>query len=99
MKIFNLIESIGFIASIVLLFFNWKMAIVVFLISSIIHVIPKGPNVLLKVICGYSMIIGVVYLFIDLKIGLIFIFLSLLVVKFRNWSMKKNYEFYKKGRG
>jgi len=94
MKILNLIKSLLFIFAIVFIFFNWKISIVLFLIASVFHVIPAGPNALLSVITGLLMIGGIVYLFIDWKIGVVLIFGSLVMAKFRLWGNKINQEYY-----
>lgn len=94
MKILNLIKSLFFILVIIFIFFNWKISIILFLVASVLHVIPAGPNQLLSVIIGFLMIGGVIYLFINWKIGIALIIGSLLVVKFRLWSNKINYKYY-----
>lgn len=69
-----------------------------FLIASILHVIPLGPNVLLNVITGYLTISGVIYIFINWIIGVVLILSALLVGKFRIWSNKVNYQYYEKNK-
>jgi tetratricopeptide (TPR) repeat protein len=95
MKILNLIKYLLGIFSIIYIFLNWQVAIVLFLIASIIHVIPMGPNLLLSVITGYLIIGGVIYLFINLKIGVVLIIGGVLLTKFRIYGNKVNYEYYK----
>jgi hypothetical protein len=95
MKILNIISSLLFVLSIIIIFFNWKIAIALFLVTSIIHVIPKGPNLLLSTITGYLMIGGVIYLFINWKIGLALIVCSLAVAKFRSYGNKCNHDYEK----
>jgi hypothetical protein len=96
MKILNIIESLLFILAIVFIFFNWKIAIALFLIASIIHVIPMGPNPLLSVIIGYLIIGGIIYLFINWKIAIVLIMVGFLVAKFRIYGNKCNYDYYEK---
>lgn len=98
MKLLDVIKYILAILSIIYLFFNWKISIALFLISSILHVIPQGPNALLNIITGYLMISGVIYIFINWKIGVVLIIGALLVAKFRVWANKVNYEFYEKNK-
>lgn len=95
MKIFNLIKYFIGVLSIIFIFLNWRVAIALFLVASIFHVIPLGPNPLLSVIIGYLMIGGVIYFFINWKIGIALIIAGLLVTKFRIYGNKANYEYYK----
>ncbi len=94
MKPFSFLKSILIIISVIFIFVNWKISIAVFLVATIFHVIPRGPNALLSVIAGYLMIGGVVYLFINWKIGVALIICSFGVAKFRNWGNKVNREYY-----
>lgn len=94
MKILDLIKSLLFVLAIIFIFFNWKISVVLFLIASIFHIIPAGPNPLLSVLTGFLMIGGIVYLFVDWKIGIALIIGSLLVAKFRLWGNKINHEYY-----
>lgn len=54
------------------------------------------PNYTLNVITGFLFIGGLVYLFIDWKIGIVLIISSGLVSKFRVWANKINAEYYTK---
>ena len=94
-KIILLIKNLLFIGSLVLFFINWKLGTGLLLISSIIHVIPFGPNYLLNVITGYLFIWGFIFLFFNWIIGLILILSSFSVAKFRIWANTKNFEYYK----
>ncbi len=98
MKIFSIIKSLLAILAIVFIFFDWRLAIACFLLASIVHVIPMGPNPLLSVITGYLIIGGVIYLFINWKIGIALIIGGLLVAKFRVYSNKCNYDYYEKNK-
>lgn len=95
MKLLNVIESILFIVAIIYIFIDWKISILLFIIFSVIHAIPYGPNILLSVITGFLIISGVIYIFINWKIALVLIISAFLVTKFRIWSNRANYEFYK----
>lgn len=94
MKILNVLEWVLFLSAIILLFFNWKLSILIFILASILHVIPMGPNQLLSVISGYLFIGGFAYLFINWKISLGLFILCALVVKFRTYGNKVNNEYY-----
>jgi hypothetical protein len=94
MKILNAIKYLLAIAAIVFIFFNWQISIVLFVISTLLHVFPLGPNPLLSVITGELIIAGLIFLFINWKIGVALIVGGFLVAKFRVWSNKKNYEYY-----
>ena len=98
MRILNIIKSLLFVLAIIFIFFNWKLAIALFLIAPIVHVIPMGPNPLLSVITGYLMIGGVIYLFINWKIGIVLIIGGFLVTKFRIYGNKCNYDYYEKNK-
>ena len=98
MKILNIIKSILFILAIIFIFFNWKIAIALFLVASIIYVVPMGPNPLLGVITGYLMIGGIIYLFINWKMGIALIISGFLVTKFRIYSNKCNYNYCEKNK-
>jgi len=94
MRILNLIKYILGVLSVVLIFVSWKLAIALFLIASIVHVFPAGPNHLLSVITGYLVIGGVIYLFINWKFGVGLILCGYLVAKFRVYGNKCNYDYY-----
>jgi hypothetical protein len=96
MKTFNFIKYLLCVVAIIFIFINWKIAIIIFFIATVFHVIPMGPNTLLSVITGYLIIGGVVYLFISWKIAIALIFGGYLVTKFRIYGNKCNYDFYKK---
>jgi len=80
------------VTAIALIFINWKMAIVVFLLASILHAIPKGPDFLMSVITGYLIAGGIAYIYFDWRIGIVLIIAGFLVAKFRIWGNKKNHE-------
>jgi hypothetical protein len=90
MKIFHLITSILFIIAFASMFYNWKIGIIILLITSGIYSIPHGPQRFLTALTGYLFVGGVIYLFFDWKIGAGLIILSLLVAKILNWSNKSN---------
>ncbi len=97
MKILNIIKSFLFILAIIFIFFNWKIAVSIFLGATIIHVIPFGPNLLLSVISGYLIIGGIFFLFIiNWKIGTGLIASGFLIASFRIWGNRVNYDYYKK---
>ncbi len=96
MKIFNLIKYLLCVIAIIFIFINWKIAIIIFFVATIFHVIPMGPNPLLSVITGYLIIGGIIYFFINWKIGIILVIAGILVAKFRIYGNKCNYDFYKK---
>lgn len=98
MKTLALIKLIFFVLAIIFIFFNWKLALILFLIASIVHIIPLGPNPLLTIITGYLIIGGIIYLFIDWKIGITLIIIGFLVAKFRIYGNKCNYDFYEKNK-
>ena len=94
MKLLAIIKYVLAIVAIVFLYYDWQVSVGLFLVASIFHVIPMGPNTLLSVITGYLMIGGVVFLFFDWRIGVGLIISSVLVAKFRVWGNKKNEEYY-----
>src|SRR3989339_1977921 len=94
MKILNAIKYLMAIAAIVFIFFNWQVSIVLFIIGTLLHVFPLGPNPLLSVITGELVIAGLIFLFINWKIGVALIISGFMVAKFRVWGNKKNYEYY-----
>lgn len=94
MKYLNAIKYILAITAVILVFFDWRISIAVFVLASIIHTIPLGPRILLNTITGYLIIGGVVYLFFDWRIGVALIIGGLLVSKFHAWGNKKNDEYY-----
>jgi len=94
MKMLAVTKYILAVIGIVFLFIDWKISIGLFLLASIVHVIPLGPNPLLSVITGYLIIGGLAYLFFDWRIGVGLIIAGFLVAKFRIWGNKKNYEYY-----
>jgi len=96
MKTLAIIKYILEVVAVGLLFVDWKMAIGVFILASIIHTIPLGPNVLLNTIAGYFITGGIIYIFIDWKIGITLIVVGFLVTKFHVWGNKKNFEYYGK---
>lgn len=96
MKFLRILKYILAIVAIGLLFVNWKIAIAVFILASVIHTIPLGPNVLLNTITGYLIIGGVISFFFDWRLAIILIVAGLLVAKFHGWGNKQNAEFYGK---
>ena len=96
MNILKIIKYILFCLAIVLLFINWKISIIVWLVAVILHTIPFGPNTLLSVITGILIIAGVIYIFIDWKIGVLLFGFGILATRFRVWANKKNIDYYKK---
>ena len=94
MTILKITKYILAIAAIAFIFIDWKIAVGLFLLASIFHVIPLGPNPLLSVITGYLIIGGLAYLYFDWRIGVALIIAGFLVTKFRIWGNKKNYEYY-----
>lgn len=96
MKLLRISKYILSVVAIGLLFVDWKIAIGVFILASIIHTIPLGPNVLLNTIAGYLIISGIIYLFIDWKIGIVLVIAGFFVTKFHLWGNKKNFEYYGK---
>lgn len=91
-----ILEALSIVFIIVFIFIDWRISIALFLLGSIVHVIPFGPNKLLTVITGYFFIGGVVYLFIDWRIAIALIVCSVIVARFRLWANKVNYEYYSK---
>lgn len=95
MKLLAALKYVFLIAGIVFLFINWKISIILFVIGTILHVIPLGPNALLSVVTGYFIISGIVSLFFNWKIGISLIVTGFITTKFRIWGNRKNYEYYK----
>jgi hypothetical protein len=93
--IFEVLRWLLAIAGVVFLFINWRIAIALFLIDSIVMVIPRGPNALLSVLTGDFIIGGIVCLFFNWKIGIGLIVVGFIVAKFRVWGNRKNAEYYK----
>lgn len=98
MKTLNFVKYLFIILAIIFIFLNWKIAIILFLIGTLFHVFPLGPNALLSVITGELIIAGVIFMFINWKIGVALIMGGLLVTKFRIWGNKVNYEYYQKNK-
>ena len=96
MKLLAALKYLFLVTGTVYLFINWKISITLFLIGTIFHVIPLGPNALLSVITGYLTIGGIVSLFFNWRIGILLIVAGLLTAKFRVWGNRKNYEYYQK---
>ncbi len=96
MKTLRIIKYLLIITSLVFIFINWKIAIVIFVIGTLFHAIPLGPSFLLSAISGYLMIGGIVYLFMEWKIGISLIIVSILVAKFRVYGDKANIKYYQK---
>jgi len=94
MKYLYAIKYLLAIATIVLIFINWKFAIGTFVVSLLIHVFPYGPQTLLNSLTGLLIIAGVVFLFFDWRIGMALIIGGFLVSKFHAWGNKKNFEYY-----
>ncbi len=95
MQIIKILENIFVLVAIVYLFIDIKIAISLFVISSILHVIPFGPNILSNTIIGYLSIGGFIYLFINWKIGILLFFASFMIVKFRVYAIKISNDYYK----
>jgi hypothetical protein len=95
MKLLESLKYLLVVVGIVYLFINWKISITLFLIGSILHVIPLGPNALLSVITGYLIIGGIGSLFFNWRIGIGLIVAGFITAKFRIWGNRLNYDFYK----
>lgn len=98
MKIFAIIAALKYllaIAAIVFLFIDWKIALAIFLISMVFHVVPQGPHMLFKTLIGSLIIGGLVYVFIDWRIGIVLFVASYLVTRFYAWGNKLNMEYYR----
>lgn len=96
MKILNIIKYLLLISSIIMIPFNWKISIIIFIITTLLHALPKGPNFLLSVLSGYLIITGMVFIFINPIMGVIFIIIGFLLTIFRGWVNNKNKIFYSK---
>ena len=96
MKILNFIGASLFMLAIVFLFFNWKLAILLAVISTLIGAFPRGPSYFLNALSGDLIIVGIIYLFINWKIGIALIVGAYLVAKFRIYGNKCNYDYYEK---
>ncbi len=88
MNLFKIISYILGIAAIVFIFFDWKVAVGLFLLATVFRVIPLGPDNLLSVITGYLLIGGLIYIFFDWRIGVALIAASFLAARFRIWRNK-----------
>ncbi len=96
MKIIAVLDSLFFISTIIYIFINWKIAILLFVIGSIVHVIPRGPDFLLGLITGYLILGGGIILFFNWRIGIGLILAGFLTTKFRLWTRRVNYEHYQR---
>ncbi|MDX9964265.1 hypothetical protein [Desulfobacter postgatei] len=96
MKLLNFIKYALGALSIVFLFINWKIAIMLFIIASIFQAIPFGPDMLLSTISGYLIMGGVVFMFIDWRIGVVLLICAFLTTKFRIWGNRTNEAYYKR---
>jgi hypothetical protein len=90
MKLLAALKYLFLVAGIVFLFINWKISITLFVIGTILHVIPLGPNALLSVVTGYLIIGGIASLFFNWRIGISLIVAGFLTAKFRIWGNRKN---------
>lgn len=79
MKILYIIKYGIALISIALFFINWQLAIPIFLLSTLIHIFPMWPNILINTISWYLLIYGVAYLFINRKLGSFFVILAILL--------------------
>lgn len=96
MKLLNIAKYTLAIVAIGFLFVDWKIAIGIFILTTIIHTIPFGPNVLLNTITGYLIIGGLVSFFFDWRLAIALIVAGFLLAKFHVWGNKQNAEFYGK---
>lgn len=95
MKLLTALKYLFLVTGIVFLVINWKISITLFVIGTILHVIPLGPNALLSVVTGYFIISGIATLFINWRIGIGLIVAGFLTAKFRIWGNRKNCEYHK----
>lgn len=96
MKLIFIIKFLLLISSIIFVFLNWKIALLLFVGATIVHTIPFGPNKILSIVTGYLVIFGFIYFFIDWKIGLFFMLALYGIVMFRGWIINHNYNYSKK---
>lgn len=94
MNVLNILKYLLMTSSIIYIFINWKVAIMLFIIASIVHSIPLGPYALLGIITGYFFIAGVVFIFLSWKVGIMLILFAFLTIKFRAWSIEVNRRYY-----
>ena len=94
MKFIHILKNILSTIAIIYLFFDIKIAIILFLIASILFVVPLGIDRLFIVIIGYLAIGGFICLFINWKIGILLFIACYLVTKFRTYNIKINKENY-----
>ena len=97
MKILADINKLLAIASIVFIFINWKIAIVMILVAGLIHAFLLGPEIFFSAITTYLFIGGIVYFFFDWRIAVLLIVAGFLMVKFHIWVNFKIYEYYNGG--
>lgn len=94
MKTLNTIKYFILISSLIFLFINYKISAGLFILSTILHVIPLGPYHLLKVIIGYLLIGALICFFINWEMAILLIICSIVIAKFTLWSKKVNDEYY-----
>lgn len=94
MKILNIIKYFILISALIFIFINYKISAGLFVLSSILHVVPFGPYHLLKVIIGYLLIGALICFFINWKIAILLIICASVIAKFTLWSKKVNDEYY-----
>ncbi|MEK7530460.1 MAG: hypothetical protein AAB573_01215 [Patescibacteria group bacterium] len=96
MKFLNISKYVLAVLAIGLLFVDWKIAIGVFALATLVHAFPLGPNTLLNAIAGDLIIGGLIYCFFDWRIGIALIIFGFLVIQFRLWAHRKNIDYYSK---
>jgi hypothetical protein len=95
MKSENYIELLLDLVSVILMFFNWKIGISLFALTwFVFHILVHGPNLTLNFLSGASFIAGVIFIFFNWKIAVLFIIGGYLIIKFRGWANRVNYDYY-----
>ena len=78
-KIINTLKAVLLLGAIGFAFFDWKIAVGLFILALIIHAVFLGVSLLLNLIILALMIGGIVYVRIDQKIGIMLIMGSVLI--------------------
>ena len=96
MRIILISKYIAAVIAIFFFFIDWHIALLLGILSCIIHVIPRGPRILISTIVGFLLVAGLLYLFIDWRIGVLLIILAFELTRFNNWATKTNIKYYDK---
>jgi hypothetical protein len=91
MKNLSYLKYILILISLVLIFINWKIGVILFSVTYFFfYVFVYGPNFTLSFLSGLSVVSSVVFIFIDWKITIVLLIISFILIKLKLYGNRIN---------